>query len=482
MTERGAHASESSPRRFYGVILLLSFAAFVLRLLAARRDFWCDEIWSFAAATQAKSLSDVFANHSDNNHLLNTLWLYLLGDGDHVLLNRLPAVLSGALSVAVAGWMGLKRSRAEACIAMLLVGGAFFAVHYSSEARGYGPLLLFGILAFAALDRFLDAGGIVAAALFVSASLLGLAAHLTFLYAYMGLLVWSVYRVQKKEIAPERLWSIASMHALVLAGIAGFYLVWARFLEIAGGDAASPIEVVLQTCAMALGGPSLGTWMYVSATLALVFSAASLVYLYKHDRAAAVLFVTVLFVAPVFFCVVKPPPFLTPRYFLMAAFFALLLWARGLAAAWLQGGTARTLCALGLVFFLALNLFRTGETIAMGSGGYERAMALMYARSPGSEITVGSDFDARNINLVSYYARRLPTEKHFNYCNANAYPPGGVDWLLIHQLDTPEQPPSEVRDLQGNRYLYVNRFGFADLSGWPWFVYKNAGKPSGGGL
>src|SRR3989442_8425256 len=78
--------------------------AYALRLFAARDEFWVDEIisWRFARSPQASVLGILFGIHSDNNHHLNTLWMYLIGDRWQWMWYRVPAVLFGAGAVALA--------------------------------------------------------------------------------------------------------------------------------------------------------------------------------------------------------------------------------------------------------------------------------------------------------------------------------------------------------------------------------------------
>lgn len=463
----------SAGRSLYLGMVVLLLAAFALRALAARRDFWCDEIWSLAAALQAPSAGALLSNHSDNNHLLNTLWMYLVGDGADGFLYRVPAILGGGLAVAMAGGLGARRSRAEAFFAMLLTGGAYFAVHYASEARGYGLLMGFCLLAYWALEGFFHSGRAGYAAVFAAACVLGVLAHLTFLYAYLGFLAWSLYRVfVAKGTSRVTLAGLAGAHGLPLLFFALLYIGWARHLEIAGGDPAGAWAVVEGASALAVGGPGEGAGLHLAASLALVLLVAGLALMFREDRGAAVLFATVIVLAPVFFYVLKPPTYLTPRYFLVSMLFALLLWARLLASAWAAGRLPRATAGALCLLFLVVNGYRTAQILAHGRGGYDGAMTAIYAESPGPEIRLASDFDARNANLVAYYARRQPAAKHFTYVPQDALTPDGVDWFLLHQLDDPAAPPDEIRDLRGNAYRFFGKFGYADLSGWPWWVYK----------
>ena len=53
----------------------------MLIVAAARGDLWLDEIWSLLFVRASRSVTDLFARfRHDNNHLLNTLFLYYLGE------------------------------------------------------------------------------------------------------------------------------------------------------------------------------------------------------------------------------------------------------------------------------------------------------------------------------------------------------------------------------------------------------------------
>ncbi len=177
-----------------------------LRLLAARGDLWLDELWSLSFARQMTSPLDVWtAIHHDNNHPLNTLYLFvvvhLAGAHASPMLFRLLSLVSGAALLVV-----LFRSEYEshdagaatrAWIAITLCGCSFLAILYSSEARGYAPAALCGVSAYAQVRR----GRILRSAdrlLFAATCAAGLLSHLTFVFVYAGLLAWTARRAIPK--------------------------------------------------------------------------------------------------------------------------------------------------------------------------------------------------------------------------------------------------------------------------------------------
>src|SRR5262249_29810968 len=114
---------------------LIVVAAAVMRVSASLGDLWLDEIWSVVIAGRLASPLEVFTNvhHSNNSHL-NTLFLYFLGDQSNWFMYRIPSVIAGVATVLVAGHIGLRRSKTEAVVAMLLTAFSYMMIHFSSEA------------------------------------------------------------------------------------------------------------------------------------------------------------------------------------------------------------------------------------------------------------------------------------------------------------------------------------------------------------
>ena len=74
------------------------------RIAMGFESFWLDEAWSHALATGAGSAAEIFGIRHDNNHLLNSLYLYAVDPwigGGHWIGFRLPALLAGCLSLGV---------------------------------------------------------------------------------------------------------------------------------------------------------------------------------------------------------------------------------------------------------------------------------------------------------------------------------------------------------------------------------------------
>ena len=134
--------------RFVMAAAALVLVGFWLRLHGARGDLWLDEVWSLALVARIHSVGAVFwgINH-DNNHFLNSIWLYWVGPDASVLTYRLPAILLGTAGIPAAGWVVRRHGPVPMLAVMLLFSVNYLLVDYGSQARGYAGLILFTLLA-----------------------------------------------------------------------------------------------------------------------------------------------------------------------------------------------------------------------------------------------------------------------------------------------------------------------------------------------
>ncbi|HQL41645.1 MAG TPA: glycosyltransferase family 39 protein, partial [Candidatus Omnitrophota bacterium] len=216
-------------RRAYAITCSLLFlAAVIVRILAARGDFAMDEIWSLRLATEnAQHITDIiFKIKHDNNHILNSVWMYVLGPQQIWQLYRIPAVIGGSLCVLFSFLIARRQSRAQGIAALILTGFCFPLVFYSSEARGYGPMLGFAMISFYAMTRLIDESNprvlLRHAILFWSAVVLGLLSHLIFIYIYIGFVTWSLqeFFTQKDKSRIDQAKSFIYVHSVpIIAAI-----------------------------------------------------------------------------------------------------------------------------------------------------------------------------------------------------------------------------------------------------------------------
>ena len=102
------------------VLVVGVIVAAALRVVAGLDDFWLDEIWTWVAVTQVQSATQIFTEFRyDNNHLLNTWIIYLLGTECHWFFYRIPAVVAGIGTVVLCGLTARRWGRVEAVTAMV---------------------------------------------------------------------------------------------------------------------------------------------------------------------------------------------------------------------------------------------------------------------------------------------------------------------------------------------------------------------------
>ena len=472
MTEsQGDQALGPTSRPVWAVAALLTVAA-AIRLLAARGDLWLDELWSLRTALVAPSSWFVVTGvHHDNNHILNTLYLRMFGDGASFVSYRLLAVISGVGLVALIG-LAAKRSKPEAVAALVLATFSYPLILYASEARGYGPAMMFAVASYV---TFLRGRTPTLLVLFWTTVILGLLSHLTFVYVYLSLVLWSTFLPRNDQRPANRLAELARWHTVPTVAVLLLYWIDVRHMTISGGPVYPLGQVVRRFLAFASGAPEQG---FVSLLAILAFLLAFGVGLWhaKETSRHWLFFLGVTVLIPALVLVATRPTFIYFRYFVLSLPFFYLGVARGLAACWRFGRIGKPLYVLALALFLWGNGARTAGLLTHGRGNYSEAVQFMAEASSSSEILVGSDNDVWGRTLVGFYARSLPAGLRMHYTPRSAWPRGGPEWLITQRAELDFQPPPQLEDPQSGAVFKLARtFRYGGTSGWHWFVYRNVG-------
>jgi hypothetical protein len=261
-----------------GAVLGIAVAAFAaLRLACLHNDLWLDEIWSLQLAGLVHSPLQLLTRlQSENNHPLNSLWLFLLGPTAPEWAYRLLSWATGSAAVWLAGLLAQRQFRrmhpadaeggAEAAglITVLLFGGSYLLVLYSSEARGYAPALCFSLLAGYALLRAPAAPRSAWAVVYWLACALSLLSHAVSAQVVIAGLGFSLVALARSaESREKRAASLLWWHALPLLFLAGYFLFFFRHLVPGGATFAGtnhvPLGFVLgDLAAFSLGFPAWG--------------------------------------------------------------------------------------------------------------------------------------------------------------------------------------------------------------------------------
>jgi hypothetical protein len=448
--------------------------AAALRLHAARGDLWLDEIWSLKMSGEVASPAGALtAIHHDNNHPLNTLWMVLAGGEEDPWVYRLPSLLAGLGSVALAWRSGRRRGRAAGLLAAGFLAASFPMIVYSSEARGYALAVFFAILAFLSMETHLERGERRAAALFAASSVLGPLSHLTFLYAYAAAAAWWAVRLARRR-APARdlVRSFAWLHAAPLAVLALLYSVDIRFLGSGGGNPGSWLGVFVRSFSLGIGGPTYGGAAIAVGIAAMAAALAAIVVEAREGSERWVFHAAVLFAAPLAFRMAFPTDVVYERYFLVPTAFLLLLLADLLAHVRRLGPQGRATCLALILLFAAGNAAHLARFLRFGRGSYAAAVRFLRGATEGDAVTVGSDHDFRNQLVLSYHVERAGPGTPVAYYERAAWPDPGPEWFLAHRQDPDPERPAMLEGPNGESYDLERVFPYGGLSGWDWYVYR----------
>ncbi len=471
-------AGASGEARFpFLLAALLLVVAAGLRGMGVGNDLWLDEVWSVFITTQLHSPLEVFTLHHEINHHLNTLWLYLIGPGASAVVYHAWSFFCGIASVGVAGWIGWRRGRAGAILAMMLVGVSYVLVAYSAEARGYSSLVLFSLLSFQFLSGYLERSRWRGAALYAGCAILGLLSHPIFIAFLGAAMLWSMIRLGRSGGGMRG--AVAGMLAcqgLPLAGFALLYWIDLRHVVAGGGTSAPSLLMEFgKSLGWAWGSPQDDVWMAMFSLGALLGAGMALWNLYREGSDRWIFYATVCFLFPISLVLARGSDLVYTRHFMVGTTFLLLLWSDGLAVLWDRGFRARVAVVILLLVYIGCNGRHVAEWVVHGRGQPTALLSYIADQAEGRPVTMGGDVDFRIGVVMDYYRLAMPEARGCHYLAHSRWPAGGPDWYITHAESwMPAASPRPVlRDARGNRYEWVRTFPTAPLSGLHLFVYRN---------
>jgi hypothetical protein len=518
----GAAATRWAWRTWAWLLLALLVAAFgIVRLLCCFNDLWLDEIWTLnllAIQPPIHSPIEILTRlRNDNNHPLNTLFIYYLGPDRPDWTYRLLSCVSGAAAVWLAGLIGGRQYRllhpkspaghaqAAGLLAATLIGGCYLLIHYSSEARGYAPAVCLSLLAFYALLRGGDNCFSPWTIVYWLACVLAIFAHSAAAVTLIAGLGWTLMQPAPRPRPLRRKGlELAYWHLLPVAAGAAYWLLFVRTLAIGGGTIFESGHLGIRMTKLlfartpALGaGPahSLAAAMgELSAycfglpiiigniTCVLIFGAiaiAGLIAMWRRNRALALFYALAMLLLPLIAPWTTYRTALYPRHLLLTAAWSALLGAYLLARLWAAGRAGRAGCLILLALFLAGNAWHTQRLLRYGRGQYRQALRYMAGHTAEDVLIVGSGQDFQNSQIIAYYAAAAGGKSVY-YIPTDAWKPVGVEWLIVNRLDGDPAPAKAVGDRFGNVYTLVRIFPHAVLSGCDWCLYCNRRVLTGG--
>jgi hypothetical protein len=414
--------------------------------------------------------------HHDNNHPLNTLYLYLLGTPNALLSYRFAAIGSGMGCILLIGYTAWKQwGEREALLSIVLTATSFPILLYSTEARGYAPAMMLAVAAYVAWRRHTESSGKTSLLLFWSASILGLLAHGTFVIVMIAFAFGQMAEQRGSVSIPQRIFQVAKVHLPPMLFVVWWYGYFLRSMLIGGGEPSGGWPVIGQASSLLLGLPDTPAFHLVAMAGVLFVTFIGVSYLRRAHEGQWLFFLSVLLIAPAMLLAFSYPHNFYFRYFLVSFPFFLLLASRLICLGWRRFDNGqRGLLALGIAVFLAGNIQRDYFLLKIGRGQYSAAVAYMLRQSPPGQVRVGSDHDFRNPLVLEFYASRRQDGNRLLYVDQSHLSQLPPEWFLLHSQDLNYVPPPQIELKNVGGYSLTKRFGFAGVSGFNWFLYRRS--------
>lgn len=477
---------------FWAVAAAIVIAGFGLRLQGAMGELWFDEIWSLNTAFKLDAWHEAFWKApKDNNHPLNTWWIFVVGQGQDPWLYRLLSIVTGTLSIMVAGWLSsrtaqpLRSLRLIAVMAVVAFGYPF--VNFGSEARGYAPMMLWALLAYGSLERP-DTTARQARWGYGLAGILGVLSHFSILPILLALsMSFAIRQWLNGQTIAEAVQATVRLNGPLLGGLLVFVLsigygivAHGTLLEFGGstltcGDHNCFVTALDEMTQFTLGGfSSLETGVYTSLYVTFVIIGAG--FLFKVGNPRAVPLGLVLIGVPVVFVILGQPAIPHGRYFFATFIFLPLLMVEILAEAFQRNPTGRILASVGLVAFVAANIGAMKPFLTTGRGTAQQALAYVLEHSKPGPIFIGTDVIFQLKTVLDYHHLQQSPERPITIVKYKSRPTHNPQWLISVTIHTQYLPQTACR----GEYLYtlVNGYGHWGMAGSTWGLYQLRSTPT----
>jgi len=463
-----------SPRLVQCLLLILIVMTALLRIIATRNDLWLDELISLNIAHSVTTPWQIFtAVHSDNNHYLNTIFLYFMKGHADDAADRYLSVLWGIALVPAGYWLLVRRSRLEALLLSGLLTFSYPLIHFSSEARGYSGALLGLMLACGAISRWVTGYRRVVplGAIYSGGIILALLSHLTAALVWFALAAASLVAVVRRAERQKWIGQWAAFNALPSAVLLALYFFDFRYLSELGGSPMSVMHGLSRLLALGLGWPAkdaISVWILLLPIAGLI--GWHLLQEKKSGEPLSIL-LAAIFVLPALCTLAMRPTFFSPRYFLVLLPFFYVAMAMLVARlARVRGG--RLVVASLLILFLGAQTRLYVQFLQVGRGQYRAALAYMMAHTTSADIMVASNQDFRSHVELAYYVPRVTGTRQLLYGPAEGRGSFQPEWYILHQEGYEAPGPEQWTGPGKTQWRRAAYFGASELSGQAWTIYR----------
>jgi hypothetical protein len=470
LSERSEEKPSSIARLLCGLVLVLAGISF--RIVAAQGELWLDEIWSLRLTQQARSVIDIFLSLPiDNNHVLNSVWLYMLGTEQSAIIYRLVSLFASTYLLSLV----LLRTRTlnfiQALSLLLLFSFSFPMIILGAEARGYAmaiPLLLSALyLIEDAIHQEPKRSRIVALWVVV---ILGTLAHASFIPAYFCLFIWSAIEL----CALRRFTDLAKLHAIPAACLSAWSFIFVSNINPPTGILRSHLEIFIETLSVSLGGPFLTPCQPTHNLLAvglagfiLLLAIIEIIQEFRENNSYWLLLCLGTFGLPLLSIGFQTPRVIFLRYFTLNLVFLFFLLSSFQLRLWRASKTGKLLSLILLASFLFGSSRHLYHFWHYGRGDAQQVLSFLEINSDcAAPLSLSTDHQYRIGTILDY----LQTDNcKLEYINNSNDPDQLPQWFIAHSVSPGCPPESEIPA----QYVLRTVFPFAGLSGWSWYIYQH---------
>jgi len=479
-------SQETSPFRHklntIRALTLLALAIGVaLRILATRGELWLDEVWSLLHVSDLSTPIEVFTKvRHDNNHLLNSVWMWMVRDAQNPLVYRLPSLLFSALTLLLI----LRETRSSSeritnIVWLILIASSYPLILYGSEARGYALVILMSVVGFLSLRNiFRDPHDLKHIVVFSGASIVGCLAHAIYVLFLTPAIVWIGIMLFTARLRgnTRKVIRIGIVPPVLVACF--LTLTFYRQMEIGGAPLLPYLEVGASMVSVSFGGeslspsnPSVTGWSLFLCIAVLTMCAIEMV-LWVRSKDPMALLVCGILITPSIAVVVFQPHFILGRYFIIQVLFAYLVCARFLTRLAAQGRLGSCICVVLITAFVLSNLRHTYQVITLGRSRFNQIFTSIADGASAEPVTIGGEQDFQNSLRLRYFTRLSRSELPFSYVPVYRGARTPPSYIIRETHDAYEQLPTQWVSPQGAPYRLIASYRAPPLNGSNVFVYQ----------